>query len=159
MQYPKNREQIYHFLLQPEHLKAINNWDLVDVIVPGTIGDYLWHHPEQRFVLDTWIHSRDLWECRIALLVSQAFIRQGDTELIVNLAKQVLDDPEDLIHKASGWMLREAGKRELTVLIHFLEEYAARMPRAMLRYAVEKLSPEQRQDYLSRKRLNKPVLK
>ena len=139
----------FAFLLR--HLKALNNWDLVDVIVPETIGDYLWRNPQERERLQTWISSQDLWERRIALLASLAFIHRRETGLTGELAAQVLGDDQDLIHKASGWMLREAGKREPASLLAFLEAHAAVMPRTMLRYAIEKLSPEQRADYLARR--------
>lgn len=156
LQYPKNREAIYTFLC--EQRAAMNNWDLVDVIVPATIGDYLWRYPEARGILEVWIQSDNLWERRIALLASLGFIRKGETELTIHLAETVLQDREDLIHKASGWMLREAGQKDLSVLLDFLERHSVQMPRTMLRYAIEKLSPEQRRDYLGRRQLKKPVL-
>jgi 3-methyladenine DNA glycosylase AlkD len=150
-QYQRGRRaECFAFLLG--HLDAMNNWDLVDVIVPGSLGDYCFRHPEARPQLQIWIRSSNLWERRIALLTSFAFIREREFSLILNLAGQVLQDSEDLIHKASGWMLREAGKRNPDVLTGFLEQYADQMPRTMLRYAIEKLSPEQRLDYLNRKK-------
>lgn len=140
----------FRFLL--EHLSAINNWDLVDVIVPTTIGDYLYHHPEERQRLSNWISSPDLWQRRIALLASFAFIRQGELGPTFTLASEVLHDKQDLIHKAAGWMLREAGERDQSALLAYLETYAAVMPRTMLRYAIEKLSPSQRQELMGKKK-------
>lgn len=138
-----------------EHLGAMNNWDLVDVIVPGTIGDYLYHHPEERQRLGGWIRSPDLWLRRIALLASFAFIRAGELGPTFSLASEVLNDEQDLIHKASGWMLREAGERDRAALLAYLETYAAIMPRTMLRYAIEKLSPAQRQELMGKKAAGK----
>ncbi|HEY9841457.1 MAG: DNA alkylation repair protein [Candidatus Sericytochromatia bacterium] len=143
------KAESFHFL--QAHLSAMNNWDLVDVIVPGSIGDYLYHHPDERGRLQTWLRSDSLWERRIALLASQAFIRQGELGPTFSLCAQVLNDREDLIHKAAGWMLREAGQRNQAPLLVFLEAHAAVMPRTMLRYALEKLSPEQKRDFMGRK--------
>ncbi|MEZ0374021.1 MAG: DNA alkylation repair protein [Candidatus Sericytochromatia bacterium] len=145
----KGKAESFHFLLA--HLQAMNNWDLVDVIVPGSIGDYLYHHPDERGRLQAWLRSDSLWERRIALLASQAFIRQGELGPTFSLCALVLNDREDLIHKAAGWMLREAGQRNPAPLLAFLEAHAAVMPRTMLRYALEKLSPEQKRDFMRRK--------
>ncbi|PKL79753.1 MAG: DNA alkylation repair protein [Candidatus Melainabacteria bacterium HGW-Melainabacteria-1] len=141
------RRECFNTLLS--HFSAFNNWDLIDVIVPGTLGDYLYRHQDERYRLQTWIRSDRLWERRIALLASLAFIRQGQFEVPLQLCTEVLHDCEDLIHKASGWMLREAGKRNQKVLLDFLESHAATMPRTMLRYAIEKLLPQQRSDYMA----------
>ncbi|TDW98092.1 DNA alkylation repair protein [Kribbella sp. VKM Ac-2566] len=127
----------------------INNWDLVDCSAPQVAGGYLLDKP--RDPLYTLIRSDQLWERRIALIATQYLIGQGQTADTYKLAAEVLDDPEDLVHKASGWMLREAGKRvSEDELRAFLDQYATRMPRTMLRYAIERLDPISRKQYLAR---------
>jgi 3-methyladenine DNA glycosylase AlkD len=124
----------------------INNWDLVDCSAADIVGGYLSDKPRDE--LHMLVRSSSLWERRIALVATQWFIRRGDSADIYALAPQVLDDPEDLIHKASGWMLREAGKRvSEDELRAFLDEYAAAMPRTMLSYATEHFAPEVRRHY------------
>ena len=124
----------------------INNWDLVDCSAADIVGGYLSDKPRDE--LHTLVRSSSLWERRIALVATQWFIRRRDSADIYALAPQVLDDPQDLIHKASGWMLREAGKRvSEDELLAFLDEYAAAMPRTMLSYATEHLAPDVRQHY------------
>jgi 3-methyladenine DNA glycosylase AlkD len=125
----------------------INNWDLVDCSAPQIVGGYLLDKPRDE--LYTLIRSRSLWERRIAMVGTQFLIGQGQTADTYKLAAEVLDDPEDLIHKASGWMLREAGKRvSEDELRAFLDQYTTRMPRTMLRYAIERLDPASRRHYL-----------
>jgi 3-methyladenine DNA glycosylase AlkD len=125
----------------------INNWDLVDCSAPQIVGGYLLD--KSRDELYTLIRSRSLWERRIAMVATQFLIGQGQTADTYKLAAEVLDDPEDLIHKASGWMLREAGKRvSEDELRAFLDQYTTRMPRTMLRYAIERLAPASRRHYL-----------
>ncbi|GAA2821533.1 DNA alkylation repair protein [Kribbella solani] len=129
----------------------INNWDLVDCSAPQIVGGYLLD--KSRAELYTLVRSSSLWERRIALVATQFLIGQGQTTDTYKLSALVLDDREDLIHKASGWMLREAGKRvSEPELLAFLDEYAARMPRTMLRYAIERLAPETRAAYLAVRR-------
>jgi len=103
-----------------------------------------------RDLLYKWAGSEDLWERRIAILSTLHFIRRDDFEDTLNLARNLLHDTHDLIHKAVGWMLREAGKRDLATLVSFLDEHGRKMPRTMLRYAIERLPEPQRQAYLSR---------
>lgn len=130
----------------------INNWDLVDCSAPQVVGGYLLDKP--RDPLYELVHSKSLWERRIALVATQYLINQGQTADTYALSAEVLDDREDLIHKASGWMLREAGKRvDEAELRAFLDEYAARMPRTMLRYAIERLDPDSRRHYLAVRRV------
>jgi 3-methyladenine DNA glycosylase AlkD len=126
----------------------INNWDLVDCSAPQVVGGYLLDKPrDELYVL---IRSRSLWERRIAMVATQFLIGQGQTADTYKLAAEVLDDPEDLIHKASGWMLREAGKRvSEDELRAFLDRYTTRMPRTMLRYAIERLDETSRRHYLA----------
>jgi len=129
----------------------VNNWDLVDGSAPDIVGGYLLDQP--RGELRTLVASSNLWERRIALVATYRLIVAGQTADTYALAALVLDDPHDLIHKASGWMLREAGKRVDTgELLAFLDQYAARMPRTMLRYAIERLPDDVRRKYLAIKR-------
>ncbi|GAB3813341.1 DNA alkylation repair protein [Kribbella italica] len=133
------------YLRNTEH---INNWDLVDCSAAEIVGGHLLDRPGD--ILHTLIRSPLIWDRRIALVATHRFIRAGDSTDIYALAPQVLDDPEDLIHKASGWMLREAGKRvSPDELLAFLDQYAARMPRTMLSYALEHFPPETRKHYRS----------
>jgi 3-methyladenine DNA glycosylase AlkD len=124
-----------------------DNWDLVDSVAPYTLGPWLVEHRAERGVLDRLIASPSLWERRIALVATFALIRAGEFDDLLRLAERVLDDPEDLIHKAAGWMLREVGLRDRAALDGFLDRHAAVMPRVMLRYAIEKHTPEERRAY------------
>ena len=148
----KERKVIYKFYL--EHRAAANNWDLVDLSVYNIVGDYLCRYPKERKILYKLVKSKNIWDRRIAIVSTMAFIRQGETEDTLKLAAALLDDQEDLIHKASGWMLRELGKRHVEKLTVFLNEYGNRMPRTMLRYAIEKFSESQRQHYLKIKKIS-----
>lgn len=142
---PEHRRAVYDFYLQHKH--AINNWDLVDCSAPSIVGGYL--IDRSRAPLTQLAKSSSLWDRRIAILATQHFIRHDDFEDTLALCERLLHDPEDLIHKATGWMLREAGKRSESVLLGFLDQHAASMPRTMLRYAIEKLSPQQRRKYMT----------
>jgi 3-methyladenine DNA glycosylase AlkD len=128
--------------------KWVNNWDLVDSSAPQILG--VWLLKRDRAVLQKLAESKSLWEQRIAVLATQAWIRAGEFDDAVQLCQGFLNHPHDLMHKACGWMLREAGKRNEVVLLSFLDQHAAQMPRTMLRYALEKLPPEVRQDYMRR---------
>lgn len=125
----------------------INNWDLVDTSAPHIIGEWLRTH--DRAVLDTLADSSSLWEQRIAVLATQAFIRAGEFTDTLRLCERLLAHRHDLMHKACGWMLREVGKRDEATLCIFLDIHAQKMPRTMLRYAIEKLRPEQRRHYMA----------
>lgn len=124
----------------------INNWDLVDVTVTHIVGAYLL--PRSRKPLYQRANSKNLWERRIAMVATLIFIRHNQFEDTLKIADRLLADPHDLIHKAVGWMVREVGKRDVTVLEAFLLPRYQRMPRTMLRYAIEKLPEAQRQAYL-----------
>ncbi len=119
----------------------VNNWDLVDSSAEFLVGEFLREAGRgDDPLLDGLAASASLWERRVAVLATFAFIKAGDAGPILRLAPRLLDDREDLMHKAVGWMLREVGKRvDRGVLTHFLDEYAARMPRTMLSYATEHL--------------------
>ena len=124
----------------------VNNWDLVDLSAPEALGDGL--VGGGRAVLDELAASDSLWERRVAVLATFAFLRRGDPTPTLALAERLLGDREDLIQKAVGWMLRELGKRvSRDTLVAFLDSHAARMPRTMLSYATERLTPEERQKY------------
>jgi 3-methyladenine DNA glycosylase AlkD len=128
----------------------INNWDLVDCSASEIVGGYLLDKP--RDALYTLIRSSSLWERRIAMVATHLLIMAGESADTYALAALVLDDREDLIHKASGWMLREAGKRvSEQELLAFLDQHAPAMPRTMLRYAIEHFAPDLRKHYLARR--------
>lgn len=131
-----------------KNFNNINNWDLVDLSASNIIGDYLLEN--NRSVLYKFACSNHLWKKRIAILATYAFIRHNDFEDTLNIAKILLHDEHDLIHKAVGWMLREVGKRDQRVEEKFLNQYYRQMPRTMLRYAIEKFSDKKRKFYLKK---------
>ena len=126
----------------------VNNWDLVDTSAPY-FGKWLVEHPNPA-LLNRLVESPRLWLRRVAVMFTFAHIRAGQPEVAIEYASRVLGDREDLMHKAAGWMLREAGKRDLEGLRAFLAQHAKTMPRTMLRYAIEKLTPEERQRWMAR---------
>lgn len=130
------------------HAKWINNWDLVDTSTPQIVGDWCWRHGEAQRLMRL-ARSRDLWERRIGVLGTFTFIRNHDLKPALEVAEALLNDKHDLIHKAVGWMLREAHKRQAGPIHDFLDNHAHRMPRVMLRYAIEKMSNNERRHYLS----------
>jgi 3-methyladenine DNA glycosylase AlkD len=134
------------FDLYQNYIQYVNNWNLVDASAHLIVGAHL--DQRDKTLLLTWASSKILWERRIAIVSTWYFIRQNQYDWTIKLAEILLHDPHDLMHKAVGWMLREVGKRDETVLIGFLDQYANKMPRTMLRYAIEKFSPEKRKDYL-----------
>ena len=138
------REQIYRLYLA--NTGRINNWDLVDCSAPQIVGGYLLDRGREP--LYELARSASLWERRIAVLAIFTFIRHGQFGDSLAIARLLLSDREDLLHKAVGWMLREVGKREQSVLEGFLREQSRVMPRTMLRYAIEKFPAEQRRMYL-----------
>lgn len=126
----------------------INNWDLIDLSAPRIVG--AWLLARDRRVLLSLVKSKSVWDRRIAVLSCFFFVSKSDFAFPLEIARKVLTDPHDLIHKASGWMLREIGKREKNAEIAFLLEHADVMPRTMLRYAIEKFPEKQRQQFLAR---------
>lgn len=130
------------------HRQVVNNWDLVDLTAYKILGDFLC--TKERTILYDFASSQHLWTQRIAIVSTYAFIRAGQFDDTLKLAAIFLTHPHDLLHKAVGWMLREVGKRDEKVLRRFLDVYARRMPRTMLRYAIEKFDPSARKHYLSR---------
>jgi 3-methyladenine DNA glycosylase AlkD len=143
----EERKEIYDFYLG--NTSRINSWDLVDITCPAIVGEYLTDKP--RDVLYE-LAARDcLWEQRISVVSTLAFIRKGDFGDTLELSKRLLDHPHDLMHKAVGWMLRETGKRDRNILTGFLGEYAAKMPRTALRYAIEHYPEPERLYFLKKK--------
>ena len=145
----KGRRLIYRGYLARKAF--VNNWDLVDSSAPQIVGGWLRHHPDERGKLAVLARSRELWDRRIAMLATFAFIRAGDLGPTLEIAGLLVDDSHDLIHKAVGWTLREAGQREAVVLRDFLARHAATMPRTALRYAIEKLPAAERRHWMGRK--------
>lgn len=138
------RQHIYEIYLQST--RHINNWDLVDSSAPQIIGAFLW--ARSKTPLRVLARSDSLWERRIAILATFYFIKHGKFAPSLAIARQLLGDREDLIHKAAGWMLREVGKRDLATEEKFLRRHYRQMPRTMLRYAIERLPEARRQCYL-----------
>ncbi len=130
----------------------VNNWDLVDLSAPGLLGAHL--AERDRAPLYRLARSGSLWERRIAIISTLTFIRNGDLATTFDIAGMLLADSHDLIHKAAGWMLREAGKRDRSAEIRFLDLHAAAMPRTMLRYAIEKFPEKLRRAYLAAGRVS-----
>jgi 3-methyladenine DNA glycosylase AlkD len=128
----------------------INSWDLVDRSAPYVVGGYLFDKP--RDILYKLARSRNTWERRTAIVSTGYFIRQGDIDDTFKIAEKLLKDDQDLIHKATGWMLRAAGGTDRQKLLDFLDKNAASMPRTALRYAIEHLEKDQRDHYLSLKK-------
>ncbi|MBT2497521.1 DNA alkylation repair protein [Agromyces sp. ISL-38] len=143
------RRALHEAYLAAVRAGRVNNWDLVDSSAEYLVGEFLRAAGRgDDPLLDELAASDSLWERRVAVLATFAFIRAGDGGPILRLAPRLLGDREDLMHKAVGWMLRELGKRvDRGVLRGFLDEYAARMPRTMLSYATEHLSPDERAAY------------
>jgi 3-methyladenine DNA glycosylase AlkD len=139
------REQIYTLYLA--NTDRINNWDLVDISAPRIVGGFLLER--DRGPLDLLARSESLWERRIAILATFKFISHNQFEDALAIARLLLHDRQDLIHKAVGWMLREVGKRSQAVEEGFLREHCRVMPRTMLRYAIERFTEEKRRMYLA----------
>ncbi len=141
---PDEQERIYSVYLNKT--RYINNWDLVDTSAHHIVGKYL--ENRDKTILHKLSKSNSLWERRIAIISTFHFIRKNEFKETLQISKRLLNDQEDLIHKAVGWMLREVGKRNLAAETCFLESHYKTMPRTMLRYAIEKFSKEERQKYL-----------
>lgn len=142
------RKVLYDFYLA--HTDRINNWDLVDLSCRDVVGGYLLA-TQNCEPLGVLAQSELIWERRIAIVSTWTFTRAGNLAPCFAISQQLLDDKEDLMHKAVGWMLREAGKKDETALEAFLAENAPRMPRTALRYAIERMTPERREYWRSRK--------
>lgn len=141
----KERIQIYRLYLR--NADRVNNWDLVDSSAPEIVGGHLLERP--RGILDKLARSKNLWKRRIAIVATHRLIRAGQFDDTFRIARQLLGDPHDLIHKATGWMLREVGKRDPKQLDAFLDEHAHEMPRTALRYAIERMPVTKRRQYMN----------
>jgi 3-methyladenine DNA glycosylase AlkD len=140
----KQRKEIVDFYLQ--NTSRINNWDLVDGSARPILGEHLKNYP--RRILRTLAKSESLWERRIAIVSTMTLVWAGELDDALQIAELLLDDKHDLIHKAVGWVLREAGIKDRARLVAFLAKHYARMPRTALRYAIEHFPSEQRKKML-----------
>ncbi|MFC8616038.1 DNA alkylation repair protein [Micromonospora purpureochromogenes] len=141
----EERGQIFSLILA--NTDRINNWDLVDSSAPYIVGP--WLIDKERSVLDRLAESSLVWDRRIAIMATFAFIKAGDFHWTFRLSERLLRDPHDLVQKAVGWMLREVGNRDRAAEEEFLARRYRAMPRVMLRYAIEKFEPQRRREYLS----------
>jgi len=128
------------------HVHCINNWDLVDSSAPIVLGT--WLQNRDRRILYQFARSKNLWKNRIAMLTTLAFIRNNELDDLLKLAEIFISHPHDLMHKAAGWMLREGWKRDPTTVEAFLTKFASQMPRTMLRYSIEKMSPTKKRYFM-----------
>ena len=141
------RQQAFDFYLA--HAERANNWDLVDLSAPTIVGKFLLDKPSQRGILDRLAAEPSLWKNRIAMVATQGLIRSGELDDTYRLAGTLLNHPHDLMHKAVGWMLREAGKRDEPRLVAWLREHKRQMPRTALRYSIERLNPALRRELMA----------
>jgi 3-methyladenine DNA glycosylase AlkD len=141
------QKELFDLYLELVELNRVNNWDLVDITAPY-LGTYLVDNPKGKALLAKLARSKDLWKQRVSVMFTWAHIRAGQHEVCLNQLELFLNHPHDLIHKASGWMLREVGKKDLASLRGFLLKHAKVMPRVMLRYSIEKLSEQERAKWL-----------
>ena len=141
------QKKIFNFYMKQAKAGYVNNWDLVDVTAP-IIGAYLVGENDPYPLLEKLARSKSLWDRRLAIIFTFAFIRAGELDPTIEISQRLLKDEHDLIHKAVGWMLREVGKRDIQILRAFLNENAQQMPRTMLRYAIEKMSEVERKKWL-----------
>ena len=144
----EEREQIYSFYIK--NARRCNNWDLVDLSCRDIVGEYL--VDKDRSILYRLADSENLWEQRIAIVATWAFIRRLDFNDTLALAERLMAHKHDLMHKAVGWMLREVGKKDRETLTNFLEKNATQLPRTTLRYAIEHYPESQRQYFLKMKK-------
>jgi 3-methyladenine DNA glycosylase AlkD len=128
----------------------VNNWDLVDLGALYMVGSYLFDKP--RDILYKLASSKNIWERRTAIVGTAYFIRKGDVADAFKIAEMLVSDKEDLVHKATGWMLRFAGEKDRQKLLGFLDRHAATMPRTLLRYSIERLDKKQRDHYMGLKK-------
>ena len=158
---------VYKFQRQPspelvdfyiQHKARANNWDLIDCVADKILGTWLLDKDnEEKSILYELARSDSLWDRRIAIISTFAFIKNRKFEDTLRIAEILLHDDHDLIHKSVGWMLREVGKRDQSVLEGFLKRYSPTMPRTMLRYAIEKFDAEKREFYLRKENPKKTI--
>ncbi|MEK7152993.1 MAG: DNA alkylation repair protein [Patescibacteria group bacterium] len=147
----KRADETHHKAIMDLYIRRsdrINNWDIVDVSCREIVGGYIYKHPNEMKTLRRLAKSRSIWERRIAMVSTWQFIRVGQLDPTFEIAEQLLDDKHDLMHKAVGWMLREAGKKDPGRLRTFLTRHIATIPRTALRYAIERFDPEERSYFL-----------
>ena len=144
------QKMLFDFYLKQIKRGRVNNWDLVDVTAP-IMGGYLIPRSDSVQLLKKLARSKDLWQRRSAILFTFAYIRKRELKPTITIVKMLLDDKHDLIQKASGWALREVGKKNLSLLRGFLKENSAKMGRTSLRYAIEKLPKAERKKWLDLK--------
>lgn len=146
----EGRIKIFKFYIK--NRKYIRDWDAVDDSAPYIVGPYLINRDKK--LLYQLVESNRIWDRRIAIVSTLHFIRQGHLTDTLKLAEQLLNDQEDLIHKAVGWMLREVGKKDIFVLKKFINKHHQKMPRTMLRYAIERFTADERKPYLIKQKGN-----
>ena len=142
----KEKKEFFDFYLENTH--NINNWDLIDLSSRDIVGDFL--IDKDKKILYKLAKSKSTWEKRIAIIATNAFIRIGKFKETFKIAEILLNDSHDLIHKAVGWMLREVGNRDQKAEEEFLKKHYQKMPRTMLRYAIEKFAEKKRKFYLAK---------
>ena len=142
----KNKAKIAKFYFKNK--KYVNNWDLVDTSASYILGEYL--SDKDRSILYKLAKSKVLWDRRIAVVATHSFIKKGDFVDIIELSKYLMNDKEDLMHKAVGWMLREVGKKDRKTLIDYLNVNSKLMPRTALRYSIEHFSPTERKKFMQK---------
>ena len=148
-----NHTDIVKFYLS--QTKNINNWDLVDLSAPYILGEYLNTNYDQS-IIDQLSNSQSMWERRIAIVSTLTMIRKTNIDLALKLSEKYLTDTQPLIHKATGWILREVGKKDEKSLIDFLDKHTPTMPRTALRYAIERLDKDTRTHYINIPHINIP---
>lgn len=144
----KTHDERYWVDLYLQKIDRINNWDLVDSSAPYLLG--VWLEDKDRSILYAFAQDPSLWKNRIAVLSTFHFIKKNDLRDLLQLSEQLLSHPHDLMHKAIGWMLREAWKRDPQRIENFIEKHIAKMPRTLLRYAIEKMETTKRLAYLKK---------
>lgn len=144
----QEKKEIYNFYVK--NLYYVNNWNLVDLSAPHILGEYVVGHKLQQKILNTLADSDIQWNRRVSILATWAFIKRNDFIYTLKYAKQFLSDEEDLMHKAVGWMLREVWKRDAHVCEQFLKDNYDQLPRTTLRYAIERMEEQKRQEFLKK---------
>ena len=145
---PLDHQKIFNFYTKQAKAGHVSNWDLVDVTAP-ILGAYLVGQKDPYPFLEKLARSKSLWDRRLAIIFTFAFIRAGELDPTIEISQRLLKDEHDLIHKAVGWMLREVGKQDGQLLRTFLTANASQMPRTMLRYSIEKFSESERRKWLN----------
>lgn len=153
-QYQHNPNQHQNYLnFYLNNISSFNNWDLIDLTAPKIIGQYLVNNQNKKLLKEL-SHNNNIWARRAAIVANLTLIKSGDYQTALQMAPQYLKEHHDLLHKATGWVLREVGKHNQTALLDFLDHWASRMPRVMLRYSLEKLPESLRQKYLQIRYVN-----